>query len=62
MRQWADDFTVTDDDLEQLTSLLLERETPLSIDELAHALIAQRLEQQAAAERETIDGRDHRNF
>ncbi len=52
MRQWADDFTVTDDDLEQLTSLLLERETPLSIDELAHALIAQRLEQQAAAERE----------
>lgn len=52
MRQWADDFTVTNDDLEHLTGLLLERETPLSIDELAHALIAQRLELLAAAERE----------
>lgn len=52
MRQWADDFSVTDEDIEYLTGLLLERETPLSIDELARALIAQRLEVAAAAERE----------
>ncbi len=52
MRQWADDFTISDDDIEHLTGLLLERETPLSIDELAHALIAERLELEAAAERE----------
>ena len=36
---WARDFVVTDDDVEVLTGLLLERETPLSIDELARALI-----------------------
>lgn len=46
---WARDFIVTDDDVETLTGLLLERETPLSIDELARALIHQRLEAQTAA-------------
>lgn len=46
---WARDFIVTDDDVETLTGLLLERETPLSIDELARALINQRLEAQTAA-------------
>ncbi len=46
---WARDFFVTDDDVEYLTGLLLERETPLSIDELALALIEQRLEQEKAA-------------
>lgn len=46
---WARDFFVTDDDVESLTGLLLERETPLSIDELAHALINQRLEAEKAA-------------
>ena len=46
---WARDFVVTDDDVEVLTGLLLERETPLSIDELARALIDQRLEAERAA-------------
>ena len=46
---WARDFAVTDDDVEYLTGLLLERETPLSIDELARALIDQRLENERAA-------------
>lgn len=46
---WARSFTVTDDDIEYLTGLLLERETPLKVDDLAHALIERRLEQQAAA-------------
>lgn len=46
---WARDFVVTDDDVEYLTGLLLERETPLSIDELAHALIEQRLQAEKAA-------------
>ena len=46
---WARDFFVTDDDVETLTGLLLERETPLTIDELARALIDQRLETQRAA-------------
>ncbi|MBI1259004.1 MAG: hypothetical protein GC204_16160, partial [Chloroflexi bacterium] len=46
---WARDFAVTDDDVEFLTGLLLERETPLSIDELARALIDQRLEAERAA-------------
>ncbi|HVU13072.1 MAG TPA: hypothetical protein VHD90_17460, partial [Phototrophicaceae bacterium] len=47
--QWARDFFVTNEDVEYLTGLLLERETPLSIDELAHALIDQRLETEKAA-------------
>ncbi len=46
---WARDFSVTDDDVESLTGLLLERETPLSIDELARSLIDQRLEAEKAA-------------
>ncbi len=50
--QWARDFLVTDDDVETLTGLLLEREIPLSIDELARTLIEQRLEQQKAAAQE----------
>ncbi len=47
--QWARDFFVTNEDVEYLTGLLLERETPLSIDELARALIDQRLETEKAA-------------
>ncbi len=46
---WARDFIVTDDDVEYLTGLLLEREMPLSIDQLARALIDQRLQEQKAA-------------
>lgn len=46
---WARSFTVTDDDLEYLMGLLLEREIPLKVDDLAHALVERRLEQEAAA-------------
>ncbi|MEP7293420.1 MAG: hypothetical protein ABI835_16670 [Chloroflexota bacterium] len=48
-QHWARDFFVTDDDVETLMGLLLERETPLSSDELARALIDQRLQAQTAA-------------
>lgn len=40
---WAGKLTITDDDLDYLTNLLLERETPLTLDELALALIENRL-------------------
>lgn len=46
---WARDFVVTDDDVEYLTGILFERETPLSIDELTRALIERRLQEQKAA-------------
>lgn len=46
---WARDFVVTDDDVEYLTGLLFERETPLNIDELSRALIERRLDQEKAA-------------
>jgi hypothetical protein len=40
---WAGKLSITDDDLDYLTTLLLERETPLSLPELALALIENRL-------------------
>lgn len=49
---WAD-FRVTDEDLEYLSNLLLEREVPLPLDALAQALVAfrcQREEERIAAE------------
>lgn len=51
-QQWIRDFTVTDDDIEYLTSLLFEREIPLGLDEMARALVERRIEQEAAAQRE----------
>jgi hypothetical protein len=46
---WARSFSVTDDDIDYLMGLLLEREMPLTIDALAYALVEHRLEQEAAA-------------
>lgn len=46
---WARTFTVNDDDIEYLTGLLLERETPLSSEQLARALIERRLDHEADA-------------
>jgi hypothetical protein len=40
---WAGKLTITDDDLDYLTNLLLERETPLSLEDLALALIENRV-------------------
>ncbi|MBZ0278262.1 MAG: hypothetical protein K8I60_19095, partial [Anaerolineae bacterium] len=47
-QNWARNFIITHDDLEYLTGLLLERETPLSSDDLAHALIENRIQQEIA--------------
>ena len=46
---WARNFSVSDDDIDYLTGLLLERETPLSSADLARALIEHRLNEQTAA-------------
>jgi hypothetical protein len=47
-QHWARNFIITQDDLEYLTELLLERETPLSSDDLARALIEKRIQQEIA--------------
>ncbi|MFN8529935.1 MAG: hypothetical protein U0670_15145 [Anaerolineae bacterium] len=46
---WAQNFNVSDDDLEYLSGLLLEREIPLRTDELAQALIERKLADENAA-------------
>jgi hypothetical protein len=46
---WARNFAVAQNDIEYLMGLLLERETPLTVDDLAYALIEQRLQQETAA-------------
>lgn len=49
IQQWSRNFTVTDKDVEYLTGLLLEKETPMSSTELALALIRKRLEEEQSA-------------
>lgn len=49
IHHWAQNFNVSNDDIEYLTGLLLEREIPLRTDELAYALVAQKLAQETAA-------------
>lgn len=49
---WTRNFTVDRDDLEYLTSLLLEKEQPLSTETLAKALIEERLTQEVSQLRE----------
>ncbi|MDX2160746.1 MAG: hypothetical protein SF162_05425 [bacterium] len=46
---WAQNFTVTHDDVDFLVGLLLEREIPLSTDALAEALIERKLADEATA-------------
>lgn len=45
---WARNFTVEDEDIEYLTNLLLERETPLDSETLARALVQKRIQEEAA--------------
>lgn len=45
---WARNLIITDQDVEFLTGLLLEKEVPLSTEELARALVVERLRQEAA--------------
>jgi hypothetical protein len=46
---WAENFTVSDEDIEYLLGLLLENETPLTAPQLAQALIEHRLQTEANA-------------
>jgi hypothetical protein len=49
---WVRNFTVTNDDIEYLTGILLEREIPLSSEELVGTLIQDRLDTETAELRE----------
>jgi hypothetical protein len=49
---WARNFVIEQRDIEHLTGLLLEKETPLDSEELARALIEERVNQEAADLRE----------
>lgn len=49
---WVRNFSVTKDDIEYLTGILLEREIPLSSEELARTLIQERLDRETAELRE----------
>jgi hypothetical protein len=49
---WARNFVIEQPDIEHLTSLLLEQETPLNSEDLARALIQERLNQEAATLRD----------
>lgn len=46
---WSANLTMTDEDIELLTALLLERETPLSTEALARLVLERRVEQEIAA-------------
>jgi hypothetical protein len=46
---WGDDFTIEDSDLDYIYNLLLEEETPLSVEEMALAIIERRCEREAQA-------------
>jgi hypothetical protein len=48
-QHWASNFKVNADDIDYLMHLLLEKETPLTTQDLAHALVENRLQQEADA-------------
>ncbi len=43
IRQWINDFIITNQDIETLNTLLLERETPLTTEDMAKLLVSQRI-------------------
>lgn len=49
---WVRNFQVDQDDIEFITSLLIENEKPLSTEQIAHRLIEEQLAQEAAAMQE----------
>ncbi len=51
---WQENFAVEDADLEHLYNLLLEDETPLTIDELVLALIRRRVEREEASVQQQV--------
>lgn len=46
---WSTQFSLTDNDIDALVSVLLERETPLPVTELARLVVERRLETEAQA-------------
>src|SRR5688572_981306 len=56
LNRWARSFTVTDEDIEYLMNLLLERETPMTTRELAKILVENRLNQEKNALEERYQG------
>jgi len=48
---WVDGFEITQADIDHLYSVLLERETPLSVDEMALIVVRYRIEQEESAGR-----------
>ncbi|MBN1428757.1 MAG: hypothetical protein JXB07_10250 [Anaerolineae bacterium] len=58
---WVDEFQVEQNDLDYLYNILLERETPLSVDEMALALVRYRvLREEAALARKSYAGEVYR--
>lgn len=55
-RQWARSFAVSPEDVEYLQGLLLEHETPLTLEEIARLIIEKRLQDQQAALEEQYKG------
>lgn len=49
IHHWARHFSVTEEDIQLIESLLLDKETPLPLSDLAHAVIAHRLQTAATA-------------
>jgi hypothetical protein len=56
LNRWARSFTVTEDDIDYLMNLLLERETPMTTRELAKILVEKRLTQEKNALEERYQG------
>ncbi len=44
IQHWINDFTITDNDIESLNTLLFERETPLTTEQMATLLVTKRIE------------------
>lgn len=56
VQHWLRNFSVEQSDIEYLNSLLLERETPLSTEVLARALVEKRVSEASEAARERFRG------
>src|SRR5687767_16015246 len=56
LNRWARSFTVTEEDIDYLMNLLLERETPMTTRELAKILVENRLNQEKNALEERYQG------
>lgn len=55
-KHWAHHFSISAEDIDYITNLLLEKETPLSSTELAIAIVRQRLEEKRAEVKAQYEG------